>query len=151
MAESIRSFVPGPLSSSHSDREGGSLLPRVGWSPGMTPLCGSIKARKRALASLCRGIKDLPIVSIRVFRPQYMSLSEASLCPDLTLSPFLLGDQPDPDPGLQDFHKGGYKHSTCPSARVCARAQGRGQGVGTIRNLATEKSGSLMLKGTRVE
>lgn len=146
MAGSIRSFVPGPLSSSHSDGEGGSLLPRVGWCPGMTPLRGSIKARKSALASLCCGIKDLPIVSIRVFRPQCMSLSEASLCPDLTLSPFLFGDQPDPDPELQDFHKGGYKRSACPSVRVCA-----GQGVGTIRNLATEKTGSLMLKGTRVE
>nr|KAF6438091.1 hypothetical protein HJG59_008766 [Molossus molossus] len=71
-----------------------------------------------------------------------MSLSEVTLCPDLTPSPFLFEDQLDPDPGLQDFHKGGYKHSICPG--VCG-------GRGAVRHPATEKSGNLTLKGARVE
>lgn len=102
---------------------------------------------KSSPASLRHGSEDLPTASIGAFCPRNMSFP---LCSDLTLSPLLFGDQPDPNPRLQDFHKGGYKQSICASMwGVSFFCQGCGRGL--VRNPAAEKLGNLTLKGTRAE
>lgn len=63
----------------------------------------------------CATAQTFP-VSTRALCARSRSLSEASLSPDLTPSPFLFEDQPNPDPRLQDFHKGGYN---TPFVQVC--------------------------------
>ena len=96
-----------------------------GWQPssGVTgPLgqmhtyCGSIKAQPQrtpwlpcvmAPKTFPRSSSEHPIHDIGAF-----------LKPVSSAQSLLFGDQLDPDQGLQDFQKGGYKHSICPNMWV---------------------------------
>lgn len=103
------------------------------WEPGRAqleraPLLPSVAARK--------GVPRSP--------PEHSSrkcesLGSLSLRPHLILNPLLVEDQPDPDPGLQDFYKGGYKHPICPS--VCGGGEGGGlSGIHLQRSWGTSCS-----------
>ena len=97
-------------------REGGSLPPEslasgtnahllwiVKAQPQRTPWLPCVMAPK----TFPRSSSEHPIHDIGAF-----------LKPVSSAQSLLFGNQPDPDQGLRDFQKGGYKHSICPNMWV---------------------------------
>lgn len=109
--------------------DGTFLLP--GQSPGMPPRCPPTEAQ------LERAPWPPSVVAQETFprspsehsATKLDSLRSQSLRPEPAPGPVLVGDQPDPDPGLQDFSKDGYKAAHL-SKCVCG---GGGEGLSGIR------------------
>lgn len=99
-------------------REGGSLPPESTGPLGqMHACCGSVKAQPQHPATQLPSVVE-PKTFPRSSSEHPIHETGAFSKPVSSAQSLLFGNQPDPDQGLQDFQKGGYKHSICPNMWV---------------------------------
>ena len=119
-------------------REGGSLPPESTGPLGqMHACCGSVKAQPQHPATQLPSVVE-PKTFPRSSSEHPIHETGAFSKPVSSAQSLLFGNQPDPDPGLQDFHEAANKRSIRPAVCVAGR--------GLVRNSAAGRSQSPTLR-----